>query len=168
LAKVTIRIAQCYAVVTIEDLNMMGMIQNHCLALSLSDAASGRWLDLLETKVTYANGLVVMVDRFCPTSKRCVSCGKVEGMPPVQRTFACPARGVVAVRDHNAAMTVLKTGWRMAVEYSLIGRGCVGRKTPPQTGHNLDAGGLTLAAPDPGWVSERQQKGIAHAARTDW
>jgi putative transposase len=64
LHKLTTWIAERYGFVAIEDLNVKGMTQNHCLALSLADAALGRLLDLLETKVFSADGQLVKVDRF--------------------------------------------------------------------------------------------------------
>jgi putative transposase len=156
LHKITTWIAQRYGLVAIEDLNVKGMTQNHCLALSLSDAALGRLLDLLETKVICANGLVVKVDRFYPSSKTCAHCDcKVQDMPLGQRIFACPACGFVADRDHNAAMNILKEGLRLASEQASSVVATAGCKTPPQTGYNLDTCSDSLSTSDHVCVSER-------------
>jgi len=156
LHKLTSWIADRYGFVAIEDLHVKGLTQNHCLALSLSDAALGRLLDLLETKVIAANGQLVKVDRFFPSSKRCVNCGhKREVLKLSERIFVCPECGFSADRDLNAAMNILKEGLRLAAQQSPSGSGYDGRKTPPQTGYNLDKHSGMLAMSDHFCRSER-------------
>ena len=139
LHKLTTWIAEHYGFVAIEDLHVKGMTQNHCLALSLADAALGRLLDLLETKVLSANGQVVKVDRFFPSSKCCANCHcKRDDLTLADRVFVCPICGFSADRDHNAAMNILKEGLRLASDKRPSGNGYDGRKTPPQPGYNLD------------------------------
>jgi putative transposase len=139
LHKLTTWIAERYGFVAVEDLNVKGMTQNHCLALSLADAALGRLLALLENKVNSANGQLVKVDRFFPSSKRCANCNhKREDLTLSCRIFVCPECGFTADRDHNAAMNILKEGLRLAANQAPSGSGYDGRKTPPQTGYNLD------------------------------
>ena len=48
--KATTMIARRYSVVCIEDLNVAGMVKNHCLARSVSDAALGEFRRQLEHK----------------------------------------------------------------------------------------------------------------------
>jgi putative transposase len=156
LHKLTTWIAEHYGLVAIEDLHVKGLTQNHCLALSLSDAALGRLLDLLETKVNIANGLLVKVDRFFPSSKRCANCAhQREDLTLSDRLFVCPNCGFTADRDHNAAMNILKEGLRLARIQSPSGSGYDGRKTPPQTGYNLDKRSGTLATSGHICVPER-------------
>lgn len=142
LHKLTTWIADHYGFVIIEDLHVKGLTQNHCLALSLADAALGRLLDLLESKVIRTNGQLVKVDRFFPSSKRCAHCGhKREDLMLAERVFACPECGFTADRDHNAAMNIFQEGWRLTFDQCPSGNGYDGRKTPPQTGYNLDKRG---------------------------
>lgn len=139
LHKMTTWIAERYGFVAIEDLHVKGLTQNHCLALSLADAALGRLLDLLETKVISANGQLVKVDRFFPSSKTCANCQhKRDDLTLADRLFVCPNCGLVTDRDHNAAMNILNEGLRLASLRLPSGSGYDGRKTPPQTGYNLD------------------------------
>jgi putative transposase len=128
LHKLTTWIADHYGFVAVEDLNVKGLTQNHCLALSLADAALGRLLDLLETKILSANGQLVKVDRFFPSSKTCANCGhKREDLTLSDRVFICPNCGIVVDRDHNAAMNILKEGLRLASLQPSSGSGYDGR-----------------------------------------
>jgi putative transposase len=56
LHKLTTTIAKTHGLVGIENLHVKGLLRNHSLALSLSDAALGRFLTLLETKMLAAEG----------------------------------------------------------------------------------------------------------------
>lgn len=149
LHKMTTWIAERYGFVAIEDLHVKGLTQNHCLALSLADAALGRLLDFLESKVLSANGQLVKVDRFFPSSKRCANCDyKRDDLTLADRVFVCPNCGFSADRDHNAAMNILKEGLRLAALEPSSGSGYDGRKSPPQTGYNLDTCSDLLSTPD--------------------
>ena len=143
LHKLTTWIAEHYGFVAVEDLNVKGMTQNHCLTLSLADAALGHLLALLETKVVAASGQLIKVDRFFPSSKQCALCGcKHAELPLSDRTFVCPnpACGFTADRGLNAALNILNEALRMASLNPRSGNGYDRAKTPPQTGYNLDQG----------------------------
>jgi putative transposase len=51
LHKLTTRLANCYEIVGIEDLNLKGLLKNRKLARSFSDAALGKLSSLLTSKV---------------------------------------------------------------------------------------------------------------------
>src|SRR5258708_16417315 len=71
LHKLTTEIAKTSGIVAIEDLHVKGLIRNRCLSRSFSDAAVGKLLDLLESKVSCQGGLLLKVDRFFPLSQLC-------------------------------------------------------------------------------------------------
>jgi putative transposase len=101
LHKLTTAIAQTWGIVGIEDLHVKGLLRNHSLALSLSDAALGRLLDLLEDKVSAAGGRVVKASRYFPSSKRCSVCHTVNhDLTLTDRIFICinPECGYTADR----------------------------------------------------------------------
>jgi putative transposase len=75
LHKLTTHLAECYGIVGIEDLNFKGLLKNRRLARSFSDAALGKLLTLLASKVEQRGGQVIKVGRFFPSSKTCHSCG---------------------------------------------------------------------------------------------
>ena len=64
LQKVTTEIARTSGIVAIEDLHVKGLIRNRYLSRSFSDAAVGKLLDLLESKVPRQGGMLLKVDRF--------------------------------------------------------------------------------------------------------
>jgi putative transposase len=119
LHKLTTRLANCYGLVAIEDLNLKGLLKNRKLARSFSDAALGKLLDLLTSKVEQRGGQVIKVGRFFPSSKTCHGCGwKWEDMELSDRIFCCqyPICAYYQVaqdRDHNAALCILFEALRL-------------------------------------------------------
>jgi putative transposase len=90
-----------------------GLLKNRRLARSFSDAALGKLLSLLTSKVEQRGGQVIQVGRFFPSSKTCHSCGwKWEDMQLSDRVFLCQNAGCAyhlfpQDRDHNAAHNIL-------------------------------------------------------------
>lgn len=76
--KITSMIARNYDTVCIEDLNVAGMVKNHRLARSLSDAALGEFRRQLEYKTARSGAALRVVDRWYPSSKTCSNCGTVK------------------------------------------------------------------------------------------
>jgi IS605 OrfB family transposase len=119
LHKLTTRLAQCYGIIGIEDLNLKGLLKNRKLARSFSDAALGKLLSLLASKVEQRGGQVVKVGRFFPSSKTCHACGwKWEGMQVSDRVFLCQHPTCAyhlfpQDRDYNAALNILCEALRL-------------------------------------------------------
>ncbi len=110
LQKVTTEIARTSGIVAIEDLHVKGLIRNRYLSRSFSDAAVGKLLDLLESKVPRQGGMLLKVDRFFPSSQRCHCCGaRKEDLTLADRVFVCPDPdcGYVGDRDENAAYNII-------------------------------------------------------------
>jgi putative transposase len=90
-------------------LHVKGLMQNRKLALSFSDAALGKLLRLLESKV-------VKVDRFFPSSQLCHRCGwRWHEIQLSDRVFVCPNPTCLwqGDRDHNAALNLLDEALRL-------------------------------------------------------
>ncbi len=109
--KATAMIAQNYSVVCIEDLNVAGMMKNHHLARSLSDAALGEFRRQLEYKTARSGAALRVVDRRFPSSKTCSNCGVVKAKLSLsERTFNCDACCLSMDRDLNAAINIQVAG----------------------------------------------------------
>lgn len=109
--KTSHRIATSANVVVLETLNVKGMLRNHNLARSLSDAALSELHRQIAYKVVQRGGTVIRVDRWEPTSKVCSACGcMVEKLPLSVRHWTCPDCGSQHDRDVNAAKVLLALG----------------------------------------------------------
>ncbi|KEQ15423.1 transposase [Endozoicomonas montiporae] len=98
-------------VVCAESLNVKGMIQNPKLAKHIADANWGEFVRQLQYKAEWAGRLVVQIDRFFPSSKRCPSCGFVhESMPLSVREWDCPECKTHWDRDIAAAINIKTAG----------------------------------------------------------
>ncbi|GHO65401.1 transposase [Ktedonobacter sp. SOSP1-52] len=114
LHKLTTRLADCYGIIGIEDLNLKGLLKNRKLARSFSDASLGKLLNLLTSKVEQRGGQVMKVGRFFPSSKTCHCCRwKWEDMALSDRVFLCQNQECAYYqfeqdRDYNASLNILR------------------------------------------------------------
>ena len=109
--KVTSMITSNYRTVCIEDLNVAGMVKNHSLARSVSDAALGEFRRQLEYKTARSGAVLRVVDRWFPSSKTCSNCGVVKAKLSLsERVFNCDACGLSIDRDLNAAVNIQVAG----------------------------------------------------------
>ena len=105
--KLTTILTKSYATIVIEDLNIEGMKQNHCLALSVGDAALYELRRQIEYKSIAKGVRVLVADMFYASSKTCHCCGnKNDRLTLKNRTYVCPHCGTVINRDLNAALNL--------------------------------------------------------------
>ncbi|MCW7555673.1 transposase [Endozoicomonas gorgoniicola] len=98
-------------VVCVESLNVKGMIKNPKLAKHIADANWGEFVRQLQYKAEWAERIVVQIDRFFPSSKRCSSCGFIhESLPLSIREWKCPKCNTLHDRDINAAINIKTAG----------------------------------------------------------
>lgn len=106
-----------YDTICVETLNLRGMVKNHSLARSLSDAGIGNAIRAIETKAAMHGKTVIKIDRWFPSSKMCSACGCLQSsMPLPVRQWTCDC-GATHDRDENAARNIL------AVGHTVAGRG---------------------------------------------
>jgi putative transposase len=98
-----------YGVISFEDLNIKGMVENHCLAKSIFDAAWRMLINATKYKAESAGAIVVLVNPV-NTSKMCSRCGTLVEKDLNDRTHICPSCGLVMDRDENAAINILRLG----------------------------------------------------------
>jgi len=107
LHKLSTMLARRFDTIYVEDLNLRGMVKNHSLARSLSDASIGTAIRLIESKAD----TVVKIDRFFPSSKTCSVCGHLLASLSLSvRRWTCPQCGTDHDRDVNAARNILAVG----------------------------------------------------------
>ena len=113
--KMTYRLASENQVVCIEDLNVKGMMRNHRLAGSISDASWSEFFRKLEYKMEDRGGTLIRVPRTFPSSQKCSCCGRQnrEVRDLSVRTWICPECGTKHDRDVNAAVNILAKGLEM-------------------------------------------------------
>ena len=101
--KATTSICKNHAVVALEDLNTSGMLKNHKLAGAISDANFYEFRRQIEYKVIRYGGIVVFVDRFYPSTKKCSNCGELKEISLPERDYVCEKCHLTQDRDLNAA-----------------------------------------------------------------
>ena len=92
--------------ITIEDLNVKGMMKNRCLSKAVASQKFYEFRTRLKAKCD-ENGIELRVaDRFYPSSKTCHHCGSVrKNLKLSDRIYRCEC-GYVADRDFNAALNL--------------------------------------------------------------
>ena len=111
LHKLTTMLAQTYSDISIEDLNVAGMVKNHHLAKAVSDASFFELRRQLEYKTAKTGARLHFVDRWYPSSKTCSNCGSVKTkLSLTERTYKCEHCGLVIDRDLNAAINIMVAG----------------------------------------------------------
>ena len=101
----------------IEDLNVAGMMRNRKLARAISDVGFGELRRQLEYKGELYGCLIIVADRFFPSSKTCSECGWINGdLKLSDREWACLGCGCVHDRDLNASKNLEQWGmsWLVA------------------------------------------------------
>ena len=106
LNKLTTHLAKNHSQIVIEDLNVSGMMANHCLAKSIADLGLYEFRRQLTYKAQLYDAEVIIVNRFFPSSKTCSCCGHIQEMPLKERVFDCKKCDAVIDRDLNAALNL--------------------------------------------------------------
>src|SRR5262245_36048472 len=103
--KTAFKIVGRFDAIAVEDLNVKGMVKNHHLAKSVSDAGWNKFILILTSKAEDAGRVVIKVNpRY--TSQDCLKCGHRMRKTLAMREHRCENCGFGAHRDHNAAMNI--------------------------------------------------------------
>ncbi len=126
--KLTSWLCKNHAVISLEDLNVSGMMKKRCdpgrvsrpreraprhhkLAGAVADSSLYEIRRQAEYKADWYGAELVFADRFYPSSKTCSNCGQIQEMPLKQRVFDCEACGIVLDRDLNASLNLERLSW---------------------------------------------------------
>ena len=96
--------------ICIEDLNISGMMRNKHLSKSIQDQC---WYELrrqLTYKCTRAQIPLVIADRWFPSSKTCICCGRInKHLKLKDRVYKCQCGNVID-RDYQASLNLKRYG----------------------------------------------------------
>jgi putative transposase len=107
--KVTMKLISENQAIAIEDLNVKGMIKNHCLAQAISDVGWSEFVRKLIYKAEWYGKTILKIGRFDASSKLCNICGyKKEDLTLKDRGWECPTCNTLHDRDLNAAINIKK------------------------------------------------------------
>lgn len=98
-----------FGIIAVEALNTRGMLGNHCLAKSITDASWGRFITALSEKAEEAARKFVMVNPN-GTSQICSRCHSLVPKDLSVRVHSCPVCGLSLDRDLNASYNILALG----------------------------------------------------------
>ena len=92
--------------ITIEDLNVKGMMKNRCLSKAVASQKFYDFRKRLKAKCDEKGIELRVADRFYPSSKTCHHCGSIrKNLKLSDRIYRCEC-GYVADRDLNAALNL--------------------------------------------------------------
>ena len=106
--KLSDKICKENKLIAIENLNIKGIIKNHCLAKAISNQSWYSFVLKLEYKSKRYDGRVEKTNRFYPSSKTCGQCGYInEDLTLKDREWICPRCNITHDRDINAGRNIL-------------------------------------------------------------
>ena len=92
--------------ITIEDLNVKGMMKNRYLSKAVAQQKFFEFRKKLTSKCKEKNIELRVVDRFYPSSKTCSQCGSIKkDLKLKDRIYKCSC-GLIIDRDFNASMNL--------------------------------------------------------------
>ena len=111
LHKLSRRLIDENQAIYVESLNVKGMLANHHLAKSISDAGWGEFLRQLEYKAAWCGCRLEAIGSFYPSSQMCHNGDyrKVD-LRLAEREWDCPVCHAHHDRDVNAALNILREG----------------------------------------------------------
>ena len=96
--------------ICIEDLNVSGMMKNKHLSKAVQQQGFREFRRQIEYKSAWNNILVIIADRFFPSSKLCSCCGKIKkDLKLSDRIYKCECGNIID-RDYQAALNLKMYG----------------------------------------------------------
>ena len=95
--------------ITIENLNIKGMMKNRKLSNAFQQIGLGYFTEWLKVKCNEYGIELRQVSRWYPSSQICSCCGGRQPMPLKERTYNCKNCGLEIDRDLNASINLKQT-----------------------------------------------------------
>lgn len=115
--KLSIELVRDYDLIAMEDLNVRGMLKNHCMAYAIADVRWSQLVNFIQYKCQWYGKEFKQVDRFYASSKICSCCGTLHKdivNSLSVREWTCPDCGTRHDRDVNAAKNILNQALSVA------------------------------------------------------
>ncbi|MCC2255962.1 transposase [Ruminococcus sp. CLA-AA-H200] len=117
LHKLSYRLVTDYDLVCIEDLDLSAIKKALSFGKSVSDNGWGMFTDMLDYKAGWYGCVIIRIDKWFPSSKKCSVCGHVyKELKLSDRQYICPECGNVMGRDHQAAINIRNEGMRVYLD----------------------------------------------------
>ena len=96
--------------ICLEDLNVKGMMKNRHLSKAIQEQGFYEFRRQIEYKSKWNNVTVIIADRFFPSSKLCICCGKIKkDLKLSDRIYKCECGNVID-RDYQASLNLKRYG----------------------------------------------------------
>ena len=117
--KLSFELAEKYDVICVEELDLVEISKHYKLSKNTYENSFGKFLEFLKYKMEDRGKVLVKVDRYFPSSKKCSCCGYINnGLSLSDREWTCPKCKTLLNRDINAAINIKERGIQ---EFSSIG-----------------------------------------------
>ncbi len=116
LHKLSTQLVKSHDTLCFEDLNISGMVKNHNLAQSISDAGWGMFVEMCKYKTEWNGKNILQIPTFEPSTKICHVCGATNHtLTLADREWVCANCGTLHDRDINAAINIKNYYFKKAV-----------------------------------------------------
>lgn len=112
LHKASRELVNQYDMISIEDLDLKGMMKTKHFSKSIFDNAYHMFTRFLEYKTKDEGKTFIKINKYYPSTKTCSICGNIQDMPLSQRKYKCTC-GNSMDRDQNAAINIAVQGLKM-------------------------------------------------------
>jgi putative transposase len=121
--KVSAKLISENQALALEDLNVKGMVKNHCLAQCISDVGWSGFICKLTYKAEWLGKTILKIGRFDASSKLCNVCGyKNKELTLDIREWECPSCKTLHDRDLNASINIKKIALNNLISAGTAGR----------------------------------------------
>ena len=111
LHKLSRKVSDSFDAVMVEDINLQHMSQSLNFGKAVYDNGYGMLRAMLAYKLNEQGKILMKVDKFFPSSKRCSVCHEVNhDLKLSDREWACPSCGTHHDRDKNSCKNLLDEG----------------------------------------------------------
>lgn len=115
--KLSRKIANSYDAVCVEDINLHGLAGSLELGKSTNDNGFGMFRTFLKYKMEDQGKLLIVIDKWYPSSKMCHECGTInQNLKLKDREWTCSCCGAHIDRDINAAKNIRDVGLKQYFE----------------------------------------------------